>query len=356
MIKKLTLTSVLILTITLNNARVSHAQKQTNQLSEPDQTIEMKEPEEPDKPDKPNELNKPDKPITTHHGDIVLFGKSRTIKAQEVVEGDVVIVGADLTIFGIVKGDAVCVGGKLKVGDSAEIKGDVVSVGGDTEISEKASIKGSSIAVGSDGGVGISGVGFLKHFKHNGSTLIGRAIRLGVKIILLLFMMFIALLLIVFMHNQLNTMEGFLKNRFGHSALLGLALLVAIPVILIILLVTIFGIPLIPLVLIIILAVGLTGLISISSAIGKKLIQTNHPMLQIMVGLLLIYGLCLLGDLIALPGGTLETFGKTITMFGKLIVASCFFIGSGAVVLSKFGMKKSSNSFNTNTGAPPPTP
>ena len=50
---------------------------------------------------------------TLHHGDRVWFSGQRSIGADEVIEGDVVVANGSLTVSGEVHGDAVVTGGKL---------------------------------------------------------------------------------------------------------------------------------------------------------------------------------------------------------------------------------------------------
>ena len=91
--------------------------------------------------------------------EVVSIGQDRVIREDEVITGDVVVVGGNLTVYGRVKGDAVCVGGDLVVGPKATVRGDLVNVGGKAQIDPAAHIRGKKVNVS-----GFS-LDFLRHFK-----------------------------------------------------------------------------------------------------------------------------------------------------------------------------------------------
>jgi hypothetical protein len=62
-------------------------------------------------------------------------------------------------------------------------------------------------------------------------------------------------------------------------------------------------------------------------------------MFQIFIGMLLLHGAALLGDIIALPGGPMETIGGVFAGVGKIIFIAASGIGMGAVVYSWFGKR-----------------
>lgn len=67
---------------------------------------------------------------TLHHGDRVWFNGQRTIGADEVIEGDVVVANGSLTVRGEVHGDAVVGAGDLVLEQGAVVYGDAVVTGG----------------------------------------------------------------------------------------------------------------------------------------------------------------------------------------------------------------------------------
>jgi hypothetical protein len=298
--------------------------------------------------------------------DVVLFGQGRIIEEGEVVTGDVVVVGGDLTINGTVMGDAVCVGGKLTAGPGAVIRGDLVNVGGKADIDPDAKVKGSRVNV-----VGVP-LGIFKHFKHFESgdfdkvhekaTFGGRIAKFVSEIVFLLFMLFVALLMTVFMPRQLGRIDDHLAGDFPRSALLGVAVMILLPLVVVILAVTIVGIPLIPLLLLAVAVTCLMGYIAFSRVLGRKLVGDRHVMLQILVGLVLLQAASILGDLIAIPGGSFSLVAGIFNAIGAIIFIGANFLGLGAVVYSRWGKRtlaqtQASRSPNGNgSHAPAPTP
>jgi len=276
-------------------------------------------------------------------GDVVLFGQNKTIVAGEVVAGDVVVVGGNLKIDGTVKGDAVCVGGNLAVGPEAEIKGDLVNVGGKSDVDPAAEVGGDRVNV-----VGVP-LGILKHFKHfkgvdhdrfdDGKGFVYRLAKLISELVFFLFLLFLALLMTVFMPRQLGRIDDHLTGDFPRSALLGVAVMILLPLVLIILAVTIVGIPLIPLVLLAVAVTCFMGYIAFGKVLGRKLMGERHVMLHILVGLALLQGASILGDLIALPGGSFMLVSGIFRTIGTIIFIGGGFLGLGAVVYSRWGKR-----------------
>jgi hypothetical protein len=60
-------------------------------------------------------------------GDLVCIGCSIQVEGSC---GDVVALGGSITLNGSVKGDAVVIGGPMRLGENASVSGDVVTIGG----------------------------------------------------------------------------------------------------------------------------------------------------------------------------------------------------------------------------------
>ena len=278
--------------------------------------------------------------------DIVLMGQNKTIEEDEVVSGDVVIIGGNLTVKGTVKGDTVCVGGNLTVGPKAVIRGDLVNVGGNANIDPKAKVKGDKVSIQ---GMPLGILKYLKHFeggkhhehfKHHKEA--GFAFRLAnfiKEIVFFLFLAFLALLVTVFMPRQLGRIDDHLTGDFPRSALLGIAVMLLLPLALLILTVMIIGIPLIPLLLLVVIVTALMGYIAFGKVLGRKLIGEKHVMLQIIAGLGLLQAASILGDLIALPGGSFMIVAGVVKTIGAIIFIGGMFLGLGGVVYSRWGKR-----------------
>jgi hypothetical protein len=296
----------------------------------------------------------------------VAFGQNLTIEEGDVVEGDAVCIGGDLTVKGTVAGDAVCVGGNLVVTSTAVIGGDAVNVGGTADISPDATVAGEKVAVEGD-------VPGLKHVKWLGilgdaaSDLGHRVTAAASEIVFFGFLILVALLLTIFLPKQITHIEEHLTGAFPYATLIGVITLVFFPLATIVFTVSIIGIPLVPLMILALLVCLFVGYIVMARILGRKLVGDKHVMYQIFIGLLILHGAALFGDLIALPGGILETIGGIFTGIGWVIFIGAGFIGLGAVAHSKFGKNSLADTLaareerkkwrnESRSGATPPKP
>ncbi|RPI79910.1 MAG: hypothetical protein EHM45_00950 [Desulfobacteraceae bacterium] len=270
--------------------------------------------------------------------EVVSIGQDRVIQENETINGDAVVVGGNLTVFGRVRGDAVCVGGDLVLGPKATVRGDAVNVGGKAQIDPAAYVRGKK--------VNVSGfpLGFLKNFKgfkHRDhfnleETFLGRVLHLVSGVVFLLFMLFMALLMTVFMPRQLGRIEEHLTGDFPRSALVGMAAPILLPLAFI---VTCIGILFLPFLFLALLVTCLMGYIAFSRALGRKLLGERSAMLQIFVGLVLVQSPSLLGDLINLPGVAFSTAAMIFRVIGAIIFIGVSLAGLGAGLYSRWGKR-----------------
>ncbi|MEE2830228.1 MAG: hypothetical protein VX498_13655 [Myxococcota bacterium] len=75
----------------------------------------------------------------------VSWGTDVEVGADEALQGDVVVIGADAQIEGSVSGDVVVVGGDLKLGPSARIGGDAVVTAGKLNLAAGAQVEGDKV-------------------------------------------------------------------------------------------------------------------------------------------------------------------------------------------------------------------
>lgn len=274
--------------------------------------------------------------------EVVSIGQDRVIQEDEVISGDVVVVGGNLTVYGRVKGDAVCVGGDLTVGPKATVRGDLVNVGGKAQIDPAAHIRGKKVNVS-----GFS-LDFLRHFKgfkkwdHHFNlegTFLGRVLHLISSVAFLLFMLFMAFLMTVFMPRQLGHIEEHLTGDFPCAALVGVAGLILLPLVCLVFVITCVGIPFLPLLLLAVLVACLMGYIAFSRALGRKLMGERPIMLQIFIGLVLVQSASLLGNLINLPGGAFSKVAFVIRAIGAVIFIGVSLVGLGAALYSRWGKR-----------------
>jgi hypothetical protein len=91
---------------------------------------------------------------TDQSGDVVRFGSDIVIREGQVVTGDVVAMGGDVTVNGHVEKDVVAMGGDVYLGPDGKVDGQVVTIGG--KLHEQA---GSHV-----GGQRVTAEGWPKHW------------------------------------------------------------------------------------------------------------------------------------------------------------------------------------------------
>lgn len=312
----------------------------------------------------------PAPPVTTVRqtsGDLVLMGQSAVIGENETVTGAAVVVAGNLTINGKVNGDAVCVGGTLKVGPSAQIGGDLVTVGSAAEIDPAAKIGGNKVNVAS------FPLDLMKHLgpivSGHGKVTLATPDRAGkahhqavffffLEIAFFGLLAFIALLMTTFIPAQFTRVTEHVEGDFGRSALLGLTLMIVLPVALIILAITVVGLPLVPLA---VLAVGLgqlVGYVAFGHALGHRWFGSRGPMFQTMIGLAVLQAAAILGDIINITTGPRAPLGLALGALGMLIFIAGSFVGLGAIVSSRAGRRSLAQTTAARKPAmiPPPQP
>jgi len=274
-----------------------------------------------------------------HSNDAVSIGKERIVGENEVVN-DAVVIGADLTVNGTVNGNAVCIGGDLKVGPQAVIKGDLVNIGGQLDVDPSAKTYKERVNIG-----GRFPFGFFKGMKGSGTQnlgekmgIIAKILRLIVDFSFILFLLFFALLMTIFLPRQFNHIEEYLIGEFPRCTLLGIASMVGFPIIVFIFVITLVGILAVPFLLLAFTVSCLMGYVVFCRILGRKLLANQPIMLQILIGILLLYIPSLAGGLLLLSNGFIPAvIGHIFRTIGIIILICVNFIGLGAVIYSGWG-------------------
>jgi hypothetical protein len=103
-------------------------------------------PVTPDAPAPPAAPKAPEPPISIgKSGNIMRVGSDIHIETDQVVVGDVMAVGGDITVDGHVEGDVVAMGGDVYVHSGGRVDGDVVCMGGELHEDEGAVIGGQRV-------------------------------------------------------------------------------------------------------------------------------------------------------------------------------------------------------------------
>jgi hypothetical protein len=100
-------------------------------------------PRPPRAPDAPEPPAPPTIPGKT--GNIMRIGSDVHVEAGQVVTGDLLAVGGDVTVDGHVEGDVVAMGGDVHLGATSRVDGDVACIGGSLTEDEGASIGGQRV-------------------------------------------------------------------------------------------------------------------------------------------------------------------------------------------------------------------
>jgi hypothetical protein len=115
------------------------------------------EPPEPSASEPSTSTPEPPTTIVAPEESTVVFGKSGNVMRigsdvhvlrDQVVSGDLVVVGGDITVEGHVEGDAVSLGGDVHLSNSARVDGDVAAIGGTLSEDPGASVGGQRVTAG----------------------------------------------------------------------------------------------------------------------------------------------------------------------------------------------------------------
>jgi hypothetical protein len=271
--------------------------------------------------------------------DIVRFGEDVDVAHDEIVRGDVVVLGGNVTVEGKVVGDVVVIGGDAHAVSGAEINGDVVVIGGTLEEEPEVLIHGESVEM-KDLSLGING--FSQFFGP-------RTKLLGLFVVPVQFFVsvLLSLLIVLFLRNRVITMQdhiqrAFFKN-FGAGFLICLIGMFVVSFLMVVLVITLIGIPLALVLLVSCVALFIIARTAFVYALGVRVndalkLQTANPFAVVVVGTAALYLPALLGFAISLL-----PFGDPVSTLFRLIgiLASIFgyLVGLGAFFLSRFGSR-----------------
>jgi hypothetical protein len=79
--------------------------------------------------------------------DLVRAGQDLFIREDEIVRGDVILLGGDLRVDGEIRSSAVVVGGRIDLGPRSRVDGEVVALGGRVETAPGAAVRGGVVGL-----------------------------------------------------------------------------------------------------------------------------------------------------------------------------------------------------------------
>lgn len=292
---------------------------------------------------------------TRRLGGMVRFGRDVVIASDEVVDEDVVVIGASAKIDGEVRGDVVVIGGRADLGPGAHLHRDLTVVGGSLERDPAALIDGRINEIGTgagmfrgrreEGSIGRGGVRrgwpFSPFRQRPFAGLVGTVLRLGALLVVASVIVFVA-------RRPVEAIGARAMREPVKAGLVGLLIeLMFVPtmaVMIVLLLVTIVGIPLLALVPVVLLAavvVLLVGFTAVAQQAGRWAaarwaFNSGGPYRTTLVGMLLVVAPVLLARILGLAGGGIAIVTVPLAAIGFAIEYLAWTVGLGATALVRF--------------------
>ncbi|NJN99395.1 MAG: hypothetical protein HC875_37515 [Anaerolineales bacterium] len=294
-------------------------------------------------------------------GDVVVFGGNVTMPASSQIDGDLVVFGGNATVDGTVTGDIGMIGGNIKLGKTAVVEGDIGLLGGEADVAEGATVEGEVHSLNRFG-FG-EGEGFTippiptaapdapaapappvaPRFEHDSDfSDFGHGIFRFIKnvvedIAVLLSLAVIGWLVAAFMPEQMKTVGDTLTRSAPFSFGVGLLTWFIAGAVGTILLITIC-LAFIPILGFILLAIAtLFGWIVAGQVIGERLLlASGRPYPNHVVSTLV--GVTALTTVAIMPIiGEIPCIGGLLSFLGGLLGIVVALTGLGAVILTRFG-------------------
>lgn len=242
------------------------------------------------------------------------------------VDGDVVTIFGSSRIDGHVTGNTVSVCGSVRLGPHAIVDGDMVAILGVIDRAEGATVGGESVDIGVL--PPIPGIPALPSI-------------LLMVAILWLASLFGGWLVSLVIPGRLLRITATASRRTAASLLLGLASLPLALITMALLCITVIGIPvaaLLPFAFIIMVWIGqYAGIYGLGLKLLRRRLGEGAMMMALLVGTLFVSLFFVAGALLAGPPGVSRTLALFLVCVGSLFGIALSIIGTGAVILSKFG-------------------
>ena len=282
-------------------------------------------------------------------GDVVRFGGSVTVSADETVTGDVVVIGGSANVDGQVEGDLVVIGGTARLGPRAEIRRDVTVVGGRLDRDPGSVIGGKVDEVGVGGGPQINRQMFRRGmFSGWPFGAVSPAVRFVGTLVRIALIVLLVWIVVLVAHTPVEGIAERAAAEPVKSWVIGfLAELLFLPVLIltvVMLAVSIIGIPLlllVPLALVGVFVIFLVGFAGVTYRVGRRAEgdsdkSRRQPYLATLIGIAVILSPLLLGRIVGLMGG-LGFLATGLVALGGLLEYVAWTVGLGAAALVRFG-------------------
>lgn len=265
--------------------------------------------------------------------DIVRFGEDIYVEHGDLVRGDIVVFGGNVSVQGKVIGNIVVMAGDAEMLSGAEVDGDVVVLGGALVEEPDVIVHGERVEF-NDFSIGFSNI-----FGTHRSFLRFFCVPIIFFISVILSFLIVLFLKERVLRGQEHASNGVLKC-FGTGFLVLFVGSIVVPVVCSVLIITIIGAPLAGMLVVSCLAVWIISRTVAAYAIGVKVnekinLQTNNAFAIVLVGTAVFFVPALLGVGISLwPLGPL---GALFILLSLLIGLFADLVGLGALFLSRFG-------------------
>jgi len=260
------------------------------------------------------------------------------------VDGDVVAVFGSATVEGHVTGSVVAVFGSVKLLPGASVDQDAVAVGGVLDQAPGTTVKGETVSVG-----------FL--------PISFGAPTLGVLLLTIvtgwLLTLFMAWLLSLLFHERMQRIAATASRQSGASTFIGLLSAPMVVITMLLLLVTVIGVPVAFVLPIAYALMVWTGQLAATHLLGTKLMgrraSERSVLAPIAAGSAFVALFFIAGAVLSGPPGVVRTFALFFTLIGVLLVTGLSILGTGALIVSRFGSRpRESAPMPAVIPAPPP--
>lgn len=307
-----------------------------------DSGVSVSTPSTPAVPEPPAPPDVPRVEPSESTAEIVRFGGDIEVRQDQAVNGDVVSIGGNVRIDGVVHGTVMAMGGDVTLTSTAVVDEDVVCMGGRLREQPGSVVKGKRVT----GPGGDRRRVWLPMF-----SVLGTGFKIATHLLALGFALLFAFLFVKIAPGRTQAALDTLRDEAGTSFLIGLLILgliipsvIVLAIVIAILCITIIGIPLAAAV-----AVGyvaflalaffwgvVVGYAQIGSLVVHRFRGTVATLLQAAVwGVIAIHGIRIAGDFFRI----LPAFGFVAGLMNFLfftIVSMLAIFGAGALVRSEY--------------------
>jgi hypothetical protein len=282
--------------------------------------------------------------------DLVRFGQNVHIHADELVRGDVVLLGGDLRVEGEIAGGAVVLGGSIDIGSQARIGGEAISVGGRVDADTGADVRGGTVSLSFLPAPLASG-GDWQRTRHI-AALVGDLVGGG---LLLLFAELSALLGARWLRRAGDEIGRAFWRCIGLGVLVATGGLFSVVMLIVLLALTLIGLPLSLLLALATLwflaAAEVAGLTWFGAGLATMLrFRAGSVRAAAALGVAALFAPKIIADLLRVAG--LEFAGTSLRFTHGAVMIAALACGLGALVLSRFGARQTAPRLGPALGAP----